>query len=120
MGLLGFRRQKVVLRQEEDCPEEVRSFLAHLDKSLDEFGPTVKYVVYHKFHLDHGLNRADIPKKPDLFVDTIDRMFGPCANVVKSYIEREMKEVISLKKETVMPTTTATELLKVISSQQMT
>lgn len=113
MNFLVSKRQKVIV-QEQD--EEVGNFLAHLDKSLDSFGRSVKSVIYFKFHEDHGLNREDIPKRPDLFINTIERMFGPGATVVKSHIENEIKQVIYPSNGKDQSDEATTNILRLISS----
>lgn len=88
--MFNFHRQRTVQHVLTAGSEK---FLTHLDKSLDEFGPSVKPVVYFKFHEDYGLRREDICDRPDLFVKTIDSMFGEGSSFVKSHIENEMRAV---------------------------
>ncbi len=70
-------------------------FLLHVDRALENFGSTVKSVVYYRFHEEQGLGREDIAEKPELFIATIDRFFGPGSNTVKSFIEAEMRRAVA-------------------------
>ncbi len=76
---------------ESAVPKAVEKLLLLIDKGLDRFGPTVKNVAYFKFEKDNELNPKDIPEFPNLFIETIDRMFGAGAPIVKSYIETEIR-----------------------------
>ena len=76
--------------------EEERSpagafFLCSIDKGLDAFGANVRIVVYHELERRHGLKREDIPRKPDLFVETIENLFGVGTAAVSRAIRRELE-----------------------------
>ena len=71
-------------------------FFDHLDRALDSFGATFKSVVYFNFCQEHKLAKKDIALHPDLFVQTIDKLFGVSSGCVKSIIGREMREASPL------------------------
>ena len=67
-------------------------FFAHLDRALDSFGTTFKSVVYFNFCQDYKMSREDIATHPDLFLRTIDKLFGVSSGCVKSIIEKKVRE----------------------------
>ena len=66
-------------------------FLSSIDKGLDAFGGNVHAVVYYQLKGWFGISREDIPAKPDLFVQTIDKLFGVGAAAVSLAICRELQ-----------------------------
>ena len=70
-----------------------------IDSGLDVFGITVKNVIYFRFKTLLNLERTDIVKRPDAFVECLrnffgDRSFNVEAAIVASIIEKfHMKEL---------------------------
>jgi hypothetical protein len=67
-------------------------FLSSIDRGLDAFGANVHTVVYFQLRSWFGISREDIPAKPELFVQTIDKLFGVGAGVVALAICTELEK----------------------------
>ena len=70
--------------------EPREAFLSMLDRALDTFSTSVRVVVYYELEKSFGVKRQDIPEKLDLFVDTVDRLFGVGAVIVKRALMKEL------------------------------
>ena len=68
-------------------------FLSCVDRALDKYGRTTKDVIFFHFETESGLNRKEIPKKPEIFVATIQKIFGAGAGIVQASIIDEMRSV---------------------------
>ena len=67
------------------------SFLEALDRGLDVFGANVHIVVYFEMNKMYGISREQIPLKPDLFVATIDKLFGMGSAAVSRAVRKELE-----------------------------
>ena len=70
--------------------EPREEFLSMLDRALDTFSTSVRVVVYYELEKSFGVKREDVPQKPDLFVDTVERLFGVGAVIVKRALMKEL------------------------------
>lgn len=70
--------------------EPREAFLSILDRALDTFSTSVRAVVYYELEKSFGVKREDVPQKPELFVDTVDRLFGVGAVIVKRALMKEL------------------------------
>jgi hypothetical protein len=64
---------------------------------MDAFGSNTSVVVYFELKRLFGISREDIPEKPDLFVATIDELFGRGADVVSRVIRKELEASSGIK-----------------------
>ena len=71
--------------------EDSENFLSLIDRGLDRYGDNVRLVVYYKFKEEFGLERKDIPRHTDKFIDTLNRFFGVCSKFVCASIATEIK-----------------------------
>ncbi len=76
---------------DRQSPQEL--FLESLDRALDTFGTSVRVVVYYELRKSHGVKREDVPQKLDLFVQTIEWIFGAGSGsgVIARAILRELE-----------------------------
>jgi hypothetical protein len=72
-------------------------FLPSLDRALNAFGANVSIVVYFELRKLFGITREEIPQKLDLFVSTIDRLFGAGSVVVARVIRKELEASSGIK-----------------------
>ena len=47
-----------------------------IDEGIDVFGKSVKDVIYWRLQTIHNLERKNIPRKPDLFSESLRTFFG--------------------------------------------
>jgi hypothetical protein len=80
-----------------DRLEPKEAFLASIDRALDTFGTTVRTVVYFELKRSFGAEREEIPQKPELFVNTIDKIFGVGSEVVARAIRSELEASSGIK-----------------------
>lgn len=73
------------------------TFLESIDRALDTFGTTVRAVVYYELKKSFGLSREDIPRKPEMFVKTIEKIFGLGSRVVEGAIRKELEKSFGIK-----------------------
>jgi hypothetical protein len=73
------------------------SFLDALDRGLDVFGANVHVVVYFELNKMYGISREQIPSKPDLFIATIDKLFGVGAAAVSRAIRKELESATGIQ-----------------------
>jgi hypothetical protein len=67
--------------------------LACLDRALDVYGKSVKQVVYWNLETMFGVKKESIPNNPGEFVETLDKIFGSGATIVKKTILIHMEEL---------------------------
>ena len=67
------------------------AFLSSLDRALERFGTSVRVVVYYELSKSFAVAREDIPKKPQLFEATINKLFGAGAATVRLFILKELE-----------------------------
>ena len=65
--------------------------LSCIEKAFDNFGITVKLVVYHQLEKNYGVKKEDIPKNIDVFARAIDEFFGVGAQRVRVSIIYELR-----------------------------
>jgi hypothetical protein len=57
-----------------------------VDRGLDVFGKDVKNVIYWRFSTIYNSEKKDIPKKPELFTESLRAFFGERAFSVEEAI----------------------------------
>lgn len=60
--------------------------LQSIDAGLDVFGKSVKSVIYWRFSKIYQSGREDIPRKPELFTESLRSFFGERAFSVEASI----------------------------------
>ncbi len=65
-----------------------------VENGIEKYGSSVKFVVYHRFRQEHGLEISSVAERPDLFASTIDKFFGVQGEAVRSCIGREIQNAI--------------------------
>ena len=55
---------------------EEYAILECVDAGIDVFGKSVKNVIYWRMQTVHNLDRKDIPRKPELFSESLRSFFG--------------------------------------------
>ena len=66
-----------------------------VEKGLNHYGKTMTQVVFWNFEKKFGLQKQDISKYPEKFVQSIEGMFGEGAPKVENTIIQEMKSSIT-------------------------
>ncbi|MDA4130486.1 MAG: hypothetical protein OK457_06920 [Thaumarchaeota archaeon] len=79
-----------------DSREQVDEYYADqilhsIEKAFDNFGFTVKLVVFHQLEKNYGIKREDIPLKMDVFATAVDNFFGVGALKVRAAIVHELR-----------------------------
>ena len=80
-----------------DRKQYLEVYLSSIDRGLDVFGSNVRLVVYYELEKTFGISREDIPLKPDLFVETIDKLFSVGALTVSRAICKELEASSGIK-----------------------
>jgi len=75
-----------------DRNQSQNKFLSSIDRGLDAFGSNVRVVVYFELEKLHRITREQIPLKPELFVATINKLFGVGASTVSRAVCRELEK----------------------------
>lgn len=57
-----------------------------IDGGLDQFGLTVKMVIYHRLQTTHDLQKKDVPRKPEIFSNAVREIFGIGSAVIEEKI----------------------------------
>ena len=70
--------------------EPREEFLSMLDRALDTFSTSERVVDNNELEKTYGVKREDVPQKPDLLVDTVERLFGVGAVIVKRALMKEL------------------------------
>jgi hypothetical protein len=73
--------------------------LNSLDKALDQYGASVKQVVYWKFETTFGYDRGSVFSHPNEFIKTLETVFGAGAKVVEKRISYEIMLVRGVGKD---------------------
>jgi hypothetical protein len=73
------------------------SLLASIDRGLSAFGASVPIVVYFELKKSFGISRVEIPQHPELFVKTIENLFGVGVDVVRRAIRKELEASSGIK-----------------------
>jgi hypothetical protein len=68
-----------------------------VDKGLDAFGENVHAVVYYELKNSFGISRQEIPQKPELLVQTIDKIFGVGSAAVSRAIRTELESAFQIR-----------------------
>ncbi len=67
-----------------------------LDRALDEYGSSVKQVVYWNFEMTYGYGRESVFSHPEEFVKTLKSIFGSGAALVEKRISSEIRSAQGL------------------------
>lgn len=67
-----------------------------LDRALDDYGSSVKQVVYWSFETTFGYDRASVFNHPREFQRTLEAIFGGGAGIVEKRISSEIKSARGL------------------------
>jgi hypothetical protein len=70
---------------------EMAELLMVVDKALDQYGGSVKQVVYWNFEMRYGHARSDLVNHPEQFLKTLKAIFGEGAPMVEKKISSEVK-----------------------------
>ncbi|MDG7000303.1 MAG: hypothetical protein JRN15_14465 [Nitrososphaerota archaeon] len=71
--------------------QSAEAFALSLDRALERFGTSVRVIVYYELEKSFGISRVEIPKKPELFAATIEKLFGAGAATVRLFILKELE-----------------------------
>jgi hypothetical protein len=82
-----------------------------ITRGLERMGKNVSAVSYWKFKQDTGLEVSRIPLKPEEFVNSLSKLFGPGYPIIESSIGAELKREFELN---YLPTNNFRELVAVI------
>lgn len=83
------------MEDDEDEPRDL--VLSAVDRGLDVFGSSVRFVVYYELKKEHGIEPEEIPDKPELLVATIEKIFGQGAEKVSSAICKELQMITGIE-----------------------
>jgi hypothetical protein len=72
-------------------------FLESIDRGLNTFGASVPVVVYFELKKSFGISREEIPQHPDMFVKTVENLFGVGVEVVRRAIRKELEASSGIK-----------------------
>jgi hypothetical protein len=78
---------------------EIFELLTVVDRALDQYGASVKQVVYWNFEMRYGHARSDLVNHPEQFLKTIRAIFGDGAPIVEKKISSEVKSASGLEGE---------------------
>jgi hypothetical protein len=67
-----------------------KKILECIDQGIDTFGESVKTVVYWRFKTVYNSERKDVPRRPDLFSESLRAFFGERS----FYVERSIVSVL--------------------------
>ncbi|MDA4131233.1 MAG: hypothetical protein OK457_10720 [Thaumarchaeota archaeon] len=67
-----------------------------VDRGLDKVGPHVKHLVYWHLEKIGGLKRADIPSKPEKFLEGLKNLYRASAAGVERAILQEINSTFEL------------------------
>ena len=67
-----------------------------VQKGLDHFGSSFKFVIYHELKRFDNLEGSMIVRKPVTFSNTLDRLFGAGAVSIKKAIMQELSREFSV------------------------
>ena len=62
-----------------------------IEKALDNFGTTVKTVVFYQLEKEYGIKKDQIPNHIDLFAKIIDAFFGVGSKKIRDSILHELR-----------------------------
>ena len=68
-----------------------KKILQYIDIGLDSFGENVRVVLYWKMERELGLMRENIPARPEIFVKSLQMMFGAGTRIVERTLIKEIK-----------------------------
>jgi len=80
--------------------ESESKLLDCIDKGLDVFGTTVKSVIYWRFKTIYNSERSEIPRKPDLFSESLRAFFGDRGYHVETAIVASLVDEFKLTEVT--------------------
>lgn len=80
-----------------------------VDKALDNYGESVKQVIYWKLENTFGVKKKAIPEHPEKLVATLEEMFGHGAMLIEKSILNEISSFIA---QTVVDTTKFVEVFR--------
>lgn len=70
--------------------------LVCVQKGLDHFGSTFKFVIYHELKKADNLEGKRIVQKPLTFSNTLDKLFGDGSVAIKKAIMAELSKEFSV------------------------
>jgi hypothetical protein len=71
-----------------------------IDRGLDVFGTSVKNVIYFRFRTIYNSERSEIPRKPELFSESLRTFFGERGYHVESAIVASLVDEFHLTEVT--------------------
>jgi len=72
-----------------------------VERGLDVVEGDAKGIVYHRIKENFGIEKADIPDRPEEFIGAIRKIFGGGSAIIERAIEKEMADVMSSKPDQV-------------------
>lgn len=94
--------------------ERDQKLLERIDKALDNYGESVKQVIYWKLENTFGVKKKAIPQYPEKLVATLEEMFGHGAILIEKSILNEVSNTVPLE---VTDTTKFVEVFRSIREQ---
>jgi hypothetical protein len=70
--------------------------VSSLDRALDDYGSSVKQVVYWNFETTFGYGRESVFSHPEEFVKTLESIFGSGVGIVEKRISSEIRSAQGL------------------------
>ncbi|MEM2103791.1 MAG: hypothetical protein QW717_02720 [Candidatus Bathyarchaeia archaeon] len=85
-------------------PPKENGFGAILLEAIDEalqstLGESGKTVVYYHFQKNSGVEREDIPEKPEVFIEFLNRLFGFGAKIIEEAIVKSLCSKLGIEYE---------------------
>ena len=97
--MIGFDARK--LRKMIIDSVERGLILNSVERGLNMVEGDAKGIVYHHIKENFGIEKEDIPDKPEEFIGAIRKIFGGGSAIIERAIEREMADVMSSKPDRV-------------------
>ncbi len=80
--------------------ESESKILECIDNGLDVFGTSVKSVIYWRFKTIYNCERSEIPRKPELFSESLRAFFGDRGYHVETAIVASLVDAFHLTEVT--------------------
>jgi hypothetical protein len=81
------------VRKKQQVSERDQQLVECVDKALDNYGDSVKQVIYWKLENTFGVKKKAIPENPEKMVATLEDMFGHGAMLIEKSILNEISNV---------------------------
>jgi len=75
--------------------------LNSVERGLNVVEGDAKGIVYHRIKENFGIEKEDIPDRPEEFIGAIRKIFGGGSAIIERAIEKEMADVMSSKPDRV-------------------